>query len=1301
MKKGINNPGFRALPSSVQNNILSNMRYGGKKYAAGGAMPMEQLTEFDEGGRHEENSLGGIPQGMNPEGQMNLVEEGETKFDAENYIYSDSLKVDKELAEAFNLNPKMVGKTFADASKMAGRKKSKREGDAIEMAANEKDLMNLMEAQEAFKQARIEEKLQEIAELDPNALPALMGQGQPQGDPAMGGQMQEAPMDEQAMMEQQMMAEQQAGGGQPSPEEMAMMEQQQNQMMGQQEGMMRAGGTMDFEPHMMYKDSNGIQANTYEKHLSLKNEGYGHSMGYGGYTKKRSYAPGGFMGMNMANAGMMAPGPCGTPGNPPCPGKETEISTVNVDRNTATSGTGGLGSIKFDSNLGFGEADSDIQALEQDLRQSMLSNQGAYVSTPPPAELGKLTRRQERTGEFVKGTFVPGNTIAENIAERRENRKDFRQKPNTAGRRYTKVNRLLNPFRASDNRIENTGNQYFALKHPRATEDAEGNSLRGLSNLFLGVKDNSKFVGRFGEGKIKSGGGTRFRRNEFGGNLMQPEQPMQMRRGGKMCYGCGGAMHNYGGRMDGIQPNQAKYGKWLDFTSNVLGAGASAIGNIPLIGQAIGAGLGTLSGVTGSLAENARTSEDGKVNWQGIDYGDMALQAGMGAGAGALGAAGSVLTAAGGKGVDALTTSKYEKKEAMFQDILTNPEKYSEEQYEQALGRQQEMGKNSGLFNAINAGVGIAGSIAGGKIDKAGEAAVKGAEVATDVAKTADTVISASDNILPEAFDQASAAVNAAKTADVASNFMTKANNVADNKFMQQGVSMGMDALDKVDQTNTQETVADELAVEQKRAAMMTNDPDSMYYDPINQPVNMATAGTGMMANGGYMGTRSYGTGGRPGLWANIQAKKKRMGSNYRPAQPGDPNRPTAEAIKASQNAMGGSLDYSANTYDNGGKLTLMKQVAQPDGTMVNRSVTYNSLQELLADSEIVQKYGGKENVKELFSERFKDSKIPFQKTMLDAPQTMANVDNMPSANLTPANAAQIDENLKMIEDQERMAYMQNQLQVSPDKLAELEAAKNLERTVDSENTVFQEDLNKNNMPDYLEQAENFSIEEDKEVEKKNKVKTKEEPVIEEDPNKIVKTDDIENTKFDFNYKESFPQFAAKYAAPLYNIGSGLLSKQKDYMPEFVPLETPKFDPTQAINNVKRQVSGLRKSLNKVGANPSNLLALAQSGSRLENETLMTYDKLQKELDFRGNQYNTTQKQSLKKYKKQLEMSFDEAKRKSIQEGIKQMGKIQETESANYLAAQYNSMAAPNLGTFEYTPFLEGLLNKMNKKKNK
>ena len=32
-----------------------------------------------------------------------------------------------------------------------------------------------------------------------------------------------------------------------------------------------------FEPHMMYKDSEEVMANTYEKHLELKDKGYGHT----------------------------------------------------------------------------------------------------------------------------------------------------------------------------------------------------------------------------------------------------------------------------------------------------------------------------------------------------------------------------------------------------------------------------------------------------------------------------------------------------------------------------------------------------------------------------------------------------------------------------------------------------------------------------------------------------------------------------------------------------------------------------------------------------------------------------------------------------------------------------------------------------------------------------------------------------------------------------------------------------------------------------------------------------------------
>ena len=59
-------------------------------YAYGGIKP--KLTEFNEGGSHEDSPIGGVPQGINKSnGQPNLVEQGETKF--KDYIFSDRLKM--------------------------------------------------------------------------------------------------------------------------------------------------------------------------------------------------------------------------------------------------------------------------------------------------------------------------------------------------------------------------------------------------------------------------------------------------------------------------------------------------------------------------------------------------------------------------------------------------------------------------------------------------------------------------------------------------------------------------------------------------------------------------------------------------------------------------------------------------------------------------------------------------------------------------------------------------------------------------------------------------------------------------------------------------------------------------------------------------------------------------------------------------------------------------------------------------------------------------------------------------------
>ena len=40
-----------------------------------------------------------------------------------------------------------------------------------------------------------------------------------------------------------------------------------------------------------------------------------------------------------------------------------------------------------------------------------------------------------------------------------------------------------------------------------------------------------------------------------------------------------------------------------------------------------------------------------------------------------------------------------------------------------------------------------------------------------------------------------------------------------------------------------------------------------------------------------------------PGLWENIRKKKKREGKNYKPAKPGDPDRPDPEALKKAQSS--------------------------------------------------------------------------------------------------------------------------------------------------------------------------------------------------------------------------------------------------------------------------------------------------------------------------------------------------------------------------------------------------------------
>ena len=137
------------LGSNVQDNTLDRNQgavdFGQMLGMAGNvAMPFManggDLTQYMNGGSHEENPNGGIPVG-----QKALVEEGETRN--KDFIYSDRLK------------PKGSKKSFADLSKDIEKRYVGRERDAAANRAKQQALDTLAEEQESLKESQLSKEL--------------------------------------------------------------------------------------------------------------------------------------------------------------------------------------------------------------------------------------------------------------------------------------------------------------------------------------------------------------------------------------------------------------------------------------------------------------------------------------------------------------------------------------------------------------------------------------------------------------------------------------------------------------------------------------------------------------------------------------------------------------------------------------------------------------------------------------------------------------------------------------------------------------------------------------------------------------------------------------------------------------------------------------------------------------------------------------------------------------------------------------------------------------------------------------
>lgn len=104
------------------------------------------VSTVDTGGSHESNPYGGIPMGMAPDNQPNLVEQGEVIY--KDYVFSNRLAPTKDELKLVNLPERYDDWSFARIAEDMNRESSERPNDSISKRGLEDSLGKLMMIQE-------------------------------------------------------------------------------------------------------------------------------------------------------------------------------------------------------------------------------------------------------------------------------------------------------------------------------------------------------------------------------------------------------------------------------------------------------------------------------------------------------------------------------------------------------------------------------------------------------------------------------------------------------------------------------------------------------------------------------------------------------------------------------------------------------------------------------------------------------------------------------------------------------------------------------------------------------------------------------------------------------------------------------------------------------------------------------------------------------------------------------------------------------------------------------------------------
>lgn len=181
----------------IGNNGDTLFALGGDMQTNGGDYS-DGLKEINAGKSHEENPYQGVQMGVAPDGSPNLVEEGETIFNDEDYVFSNRIHPKKEVLKKFHMYSKGNKLTYADVSKRLEKEAKERPNDPISKASLKDMLTMLMDAQE---QQKAEEEAKEAKKafeaLSPEEQKAVLEQIAQQQQAQANAEQQANPKEEQ------------------------------------------------------------------------------------------------------------------------------------------------------------------------------------------------------------------------------------------------------------------------------------------------------------------------------------------------------------------------------------------------------------------------------------------------------------------------------------------------------------------------------------------------------------------------------------------------------------------------------------------------------------------------------------------------------------------------------------------------------------------------------------------------------------------------------------------------------------------------------------------------------------------------------------------------------------------------------------------------------------------------------------------------------------------------------------------------------------------------------------------------